>query len=73
MRLTTILNPRFQMGLHERIERLKQLAVMEIAWALPRHVVYWVVIRGTVAAAGDDRNPADVTAVQILAYYEEDE
>lgn len=70
MRLTTILNLRYPMSLRERIDRLKEWGVMEIAWALPRYVVYWVVIRGTVAAAGDHTNPTDVTAVQIIEFYE---
>lgn len=73
MRLTTILDPRYPMTRRERLERLKLLAVMQVAWHLPRYLVYWTVIRGTVAVAGDDRNPADVKGVEILAYYNDEE
>lgn len=69
MRLTTILNPRFPMSLRERINRLGEWSVMEIAWALPRYLVYWTVVRGTVATAGGG-NPTDVKAVDILKHYE---
>lgn len=72
MRLTTILDPRFPMNLRERVNRLKEWSVMGVAWRLPRVLVYWTVIRGTVSAAGDHRNPADVTAVEIIEFYEEE-
>jgi hypothetical protein len=44
---------------------------MEIAWHLPRYLVYWTVVRGTAATAGDHRNPADVKGVEILHHYEQ--
>jgi hypothetical protein len=71
MRLTTILNPFFPMTLRERVHRIGEWSVMEIAWHLPRYLVYWVVVRGTAATAGDHRNPADVKGVEILHHYEQ--
>jgi hypothetical protein len=70
MHAKMLLSPCFPMSLRERIVRLKQLAVMEIAWSLPRCLVYWVVIRGTAATAGDYRNPLDVSAVEVIEHFE---
>jgi hypothetical protein len=72
MRLSTILDPRFPMSLRERVNRLKEWSVMEVAWHLPRYLVYWVVVRGTVATAGDHRNPSDIRGVEILDYYDKE-
>jgi len=66
MRLSTILDPRFPMALSERINRLGEWSVMKFVWHLPRYVIYWAVVRGTVDTAGEHRNPSDVRSVEIL-------
>lgn len=70
MRLSTILDPRFPMSLRERANRLGEWSVMQIAWHLPRYLVYWTVVRGTVAAAGDG-NPTDVKGIDILKHMDQ--
>lgn len=70
MRLSTILDPRFPMRLPERINRLGEWSVMKVVWHLPRYVVYWTVVRGTVDTAGDHKNPNDIKGVDILQHYE---
>jgi hypothetical protein len=73
MHLRTILCPGFPLSLTERVERFKDWLVMELAWRLPRSVVYWTVIRGTAAAAGDFRSPTEITAVEVIEHYSPDD
>lgn len=66
MKLSTILDPRFPMSLSERMSRLGEWTHMTVAWALPRRIIYWSVVRAAVVAAGDHRSPADVSSVDML-------
>jgi hypothetical protein len=72
MNPSTFLDPRFPMRMSERWKRLGEWAVLTVAWRLPRRLVYWTVIRAAVAAAGNDRNPADVTSSDMLNTFEKE-
>jgi hypothetical protein len=50
-------------------ERREKLA-MFLAWrVLPKELRKWVVVRACVDAAGPDKHPGDVTAIEVMKVF----
>jgi hypothetical protein len=53
------------MTLRERLRRTRDWAAMEVAWKLPKPVLYWAAVRAA-CLVEPDTNPSGVTAEQMM-------
>lgn len=48
----------------EKWDRFKEWTVQQIAWHLPKRVMYWAVVRAAVSVT--DGNPSDLTVMDVM-------